>query len=130
MNEDEIHECLTALDGRSAQGEYEAIARLEASGINVPELLLRRYRTSRRWSDRALCLRLCTRYAKSDEPAFHLGILALDDRSKIVRQKACLLLAATQSKEAVGHLERLLSDPGCRENATSAIRAIEKAADS
>ena len=128
MNEDEIHECLTALDGRSAQGEYEAIARLEASGIDVPELLLRRYQTSRRWSDRALCLRLSSRYAKSEQPAFRLGILALDDRAKIVRQKACLLLAATQRKEAVEHLGKLLSDPSCREHALSAIHALEQTA--
>ena len=128
MNEEEIHQCLTALDGRSTEGEYEAIASLEASGINVPELLLKRYRTSRRWSDRALCLRLCSRYAKSDEPAFRLGILALDDRSKLVRQKACLLLAATQRKEALEHLGKLLSDQSCRKHAMSAIEAIERTA--
>lgn len=124
MNNERLHKYLTYLDGRSSANEYEAIAFLEASGIDVPGLLLKRYKISRRWSDRESCLRHSMKYAKTNEDAYQIGIMALRDRSKVVRNRACKLLSFAQKKAAIEYLEILLTDPASRDDALTAIEEL------
>ena len=124
MNDEEAYKHLAFQDGRTSTNHQEAIAALEALGMDVPGLLAKKYMISRRWSDRAICVSHCTEYSNSNEDAFQLGIMALQDKSKIVRQKACELLAVSQRSEAIEHLRKLLSDRALREHAQEAIDAL------
>ena len=126
MNNEKLHKYLAHLDGRSPGNEKIAIAKLKDQGVDIPELLAKRYEVSRRWSDRALCLSHCVEYAKTNEAAYQLGILALKDRSRTVRRTACTLLSIAQRKEAIEHLERLLSDDAIKADAEAVIGTLAK----
>lgn len=121
---EEVHEYLAYLDGRSSAGMHEGIEKLEASGVDIPGLMMKRYKISRRWADRASCVYHCMKYAKTHEDAYQLGIIALQDKSKSVRHRACILLSATQRKEAVEHLELLLSDETSADEALAAMDVL------
>lgn len=121
-----MHKYLVRLQGRSSNNRYEAIAGLEALGANVPGLLLKKYKVSRRWSDRATCVFHCIEYAKTSEDAYQLGIIALQDKSKTVRRRACMLLSAAQRHEAIEHLETLISNEASSNDARIAIETLQK----
>jgi hypothetical protein len=86
--------------------------------------MLKRYKFSRRWADRKSCVYHCIKYAKTHEDAYQVGIIALQDKSKTVCHQACLLLSAAQRKEAIEHLEELLSDEESRDDAVTAIDVL------
>jgi hypothetical protein len=126
VDDEQLHEYLACLEGRSQQGVQQALEKLEASGVDIPRLLTKRYSISRRWADRALCVSQCIRYAASNEDAYQLGIRALDDRSRSVRRIACSLLASARRFEAILQIETLLSDELTREDAKAAIFELEQ----
>jgi len=126
MDNEGVHEHLAYLDGRSSEDMHEAIATLEALGVDIPGLMMKKYRISRRWADRASCVYHCIKYARTHEDAYQVGITALQDKSRAVRHKACLLLSAAQKKEAIEHLEQLLSDKTSRNDAVAAIDVLSK----
>ncbi len=126
MNDEKIYEYLDYLDGRSSADHHKAIAKLEALGANIPSLLLKKYKISRRWSDRASCVYHCIEYAKTDKDAYQIGIIALHDKSRAVRRRACKLLSVAQKPEAIEHLEELLYDEASMNDAIAAINALIK----
>jgi hypothetical protein len=121
MDYEGVHEHLAYLDGRSSEDMHEAIAKLEELGVDIPGLMMKKYQISRRWADRASCVYHCIQYAVTHEEAYQVGIIALQDKSRAVRHKACMLLSAAQKKEAIEHLEKLLSDKTSRNDAVAAI---------
>ena len=124
MNNEGVHEYLAYLDGRSPAGIQEGIEKLEALGVDIPSLMMKRYKFSRRWADRTSCVYHCIKYAKTNEDAYQVGIIALKDKSKTVRHQACLLLSAAQKPEAIEYLEELLSDEASRDDALAAIDVL------
>jgi hypothetical protein len=124
VNNEGVHEYLAYLDGRSPAGMHEGIEKLEALGVDIPGLMMKRYKISRRWADRASCVYHCIKYAKKNEDAYQVGIIALRDKSKTVRHQACMLLTAAQKKDAIEHLEELLSDETSRDGAVAAIDVL------
>ena len=124
MNNEGVHEYLAYLDGRSPAGMQEGIEKLEALGVDIPSLMMKRYKFSRRWADRTSCVYHCIKYAKTNEDAYQVGIIALRDKSKTVRHQACMLLSAAQKKDAIEYLEELLSDEASRDDAVAAIDAL------
>ena len=124
MSNDGVHEYLAYLDGRSPAAMQEGIEKLEALGVDIPDLMMKRYKFSRRWADRASCVSHCIKYAKTNEDAYQVGIIALKDKSKTVRHQACMLLSAASKKEAIEHLEELLSDGASRDDAAAAIDVL------
>ena len=126
MDDEQLHKHLASLEGRSQKRVGLVLAHLEASGVDIPGLLTKRYAISRRWADRALCVSECIRYAKTNDDAWRLGIDALGDRSRSVRRIACSLLAKARRPEAIGHLEKLLSDEELESDAQAAIAELER----
>jgi hypothetical protein len=124
MGYEGVHEHLAYLDGRTSEDMRKAIAELEALGVDIPSLMMKKYKISRRWADRALCVHHCMKYAKTHEDAYQVGIIALLDKSRSVRRRACMLLSATQKKEAIEHLEGLLSDETSRDDVVAAIDVL------
>lgn len=68
-----------------------------------------------------------TAHARLSNDAFELGRLALSDRSKLVRNRACGLLAYSLRPEAVTFLKDMMDDADTtvRQSATAAIVAIK-----
>jgi len=126
VDDENVHKYLARLEGRPSKNPYEAIAGLEALGADVPGLLLKKYKVSRRWSDRATCVFHCIEYAKTNEDAYQLGIIALQDKSKTVRRRACKLLSAAQRQEAIEHLQALITNEASNNDARIAIEALQK----
>ena len=125
MHRSEIEQHLSKLDGRGSDSEFAAVEALAKLGETFPELLLDKYRSARKWGDRASCVYHATKYAKFNEAAYKIGVKALRDRSKVVRYRACLLLAVAQRTEAIRFLEPLLFDSNIGSDAKAAIDAIK-----
>jgi HEAT repeat protein len=116
---------LNKLDGRGSDDEYGAVKVLSTLGDKFPELLLKKYRISKKWGERASCVYHSIKYAKKNNDSFQLGIEATQDKSKNVRYRACMLLAVVQKEEAITKLELLLKDIGSADDAAAAIDAIK-----
>jgi hypothetical protein len=88
--------------------------------------MLDEYRRIRRWQERASHVVRAIRAARTSEEAFQLGVLALGDRSNVVRYWACGLLAYSLREDALPHLQPLLQHKDQRtvEDARAAIDAI------
>lgn len=125
MNQEDIEKDLKSLDGRGSDEEYEAVRRLKDLGLEFPNLLLTKYRNSKRWGERASCVYHAAKYALASPEAFELAIEALRDKSQKVRYQACLLLSIAQKPEALQSLQELLKEPSSAEDAKAAIDAIQ-----
>jgi hypothetical protein len=96
---------LDCLDGRGSDDEFRAIQSLhQLAGSRLPELLLARYRSSQLAGPRSSCVYHATKFARSSDDAVQLGLEALQDRSKVVRYRACGLLAFSQRRSLVDGL--------------------------
>jgi hypothetical protein len=115
---------LDRLDGSGSDAEWAAVLALRELD-NLPQLLLAKYSSSRRWSQRASCVYHAARYARENRSAFDLGIAALRDRSEAVRYRATMLLAYAQNAEALAPLKQLAKSGASVEDAMAAIDAIE-----
>ncbi len=128
MSDEVIDDLLDKLDSSSSDQRHKAIRELRELGVSLPSLLLAKYRSAKKWQTRCSCVYHAIRYARDDEIAVQLGIEALSDKSKVVRYRACMLLACSLNKDtlpAIKELELLVSDSETQANARAAIDAIE-----
>jgi hypothetical protein len=125
MNSKEAEDLLTCLDGSGSDKEYEAIKKLKLLGDELPRLLLEKYQSSRKWQVRSSCVYHSIRLARGNENAFSIGIEALRDKSKVVRYRACMLLAYSLNISALPMLEDLKLNTADRETKADAIAAID-----
>lgn len=119
---------LGRLDGSGSDDEWAAVAELrEGIGEALPTHLFERYKLARRAPQRASCVYHSTRYARDSKEAVQLGIMAIRDRSKIVRYRACALLAYSLSADALPLLRVALAEAEgeTRDDLLAAIDAIE-----
>lgn len=104
----EIESLLDRLDGSGSDNEWEAVEILRKGlGETLPTLLLNRFSVSSKWSQRASLVYHAIKYARQSEDAVKLGLLAVEDRSKIVRYRGCMLLACSLRKDIVSTLRHL-----------------------
>lgn len=119
---------LNKLDGSGSDAEYRAIDELKKLGNQLPSLLFEKYSKSRKWEERASCIYHSIRYAREVDDALKLGIVALNDKSKVVRYRACMLLAYSLKQEALPALEKAKASIDNEEklkDINAAIDAIE-----
>lgn len=102
----EISILLNLLDGSGSDAEYKAIVELKKLGNKLPSLLSEKYKQSKKWGQRASCLYHSIRYARDVDDAVKLGVVALRDKSKVVRYRACMLLAYSLKQEVIPALEQ------------------------
>lgn len=124
----EISMLLNQLDGSGSDAEYTAVAELKKLGDALPLLLLERYQLSKKWNQRASYLYHSIRYARDVNEAVKLGIIALGDKSKVVRYRACMLLAYSLKYEALPALEQakaITDNEETLKDINAAIDAIE-----
>ncbi|MCP4935791.1 MAG: hypothetical protein GY927_16685, partial [bacterium] len=77
VQQSEIEKKLSLLDGRGSGAEYDAIESLNELGDRLPELLLEKYRHSKKWGERISCVYHAIKYAKANKAAYQLGIEAI-----------------------------------------------------
>ena len=124
----DISTLLDSLDGSGSETEWSAACRLrEVLGNNLPRYLLARYRSQKHWGPRTAYLYHALRYARLSDDAVNLGMLAVGDRSKVVRSRACMLLAYSLRTDLLPFLEAELDkakDEETRNDITAAMDAI------
>lgn len=123
-----IENLLSRLDGSGSDDEFDAIKELrKLLGNQLPSVLLKKYESAKKWQTRASCVYHSIRYARDTEDAVKLGIKALLDKSKIVRYRACMLLAWSLNEEALPVLKELVptADEETSKDIRAAIDAIE-----
>ena len=94
---------------------------------NFGKLLFEEYLKSRSWRIRAVCVYHCIGRPRTDDHSYRIGLEGIKDKSRVVRYRACMLLAVAQRDEALPHLRKLLlhSDEASVADARAAIDAIE-----
>ena len=128
LHNSEIQSLIAALDTRSSSDEEAAWEMLKPLGSEVVAHLAAFYPKAKTWQGRASLIYHSTRYARESEPAFQLGLSALQDKSTVVRYRACGLCAYSLRREALPALKSLLShkDSKTVADAAAAIEAIER----
>lgn len=102
---------------------------IKQMSVDIPFNLHYFYPTFKKWQGRAFLLNKGIHYVRRErEDAYQLGIVALNDKSSIVRYCAIELIAYAQRKEAIPFLEKLLthSDRSTQEHTKRAIHALKK----
>ena len=123
-----INALIDCLNGRDTQQRMDANGRLhELLGDRLPRYLLLRYHTQKHWQSRHDYVYQAQIYARRSEDAIALGKLAVSDRSKEVRFRACALLAYSSRRDLLPFLQEKLEkakDPETREDIIAAMDAI------
>lgn len=125
MDNDKIWKLLSKLDGSGNNNEYAALDELHTLGDRLPSLLHEKYKSSRKWSERASCVYHAIGYSRNNEDAVLLGIDALKDKSKVVRYRACMLLAYSLDKQAIHPLQRVITTSTNKETVADAGAALD-----
>lgn len=125
MTEERARELARLVASASAESEaaWQELKILEA---DVVPILAAVFAETRAWQGRVALVFHCIRFARSSGAAFELGLRGLQDKSYMVRYRACGLLAYSLRQDALPHLEPLLThrDERTIEDATAAIAAI------
>ena len=127
MEPDRLERLLQGLTGKDDWPELNRTNELKELGDKLPNHLLCQYRRSPKAENRCACVFYAIPYAKRIEAAYTLGLEALTDRSRIVRYRACMLVAFALRREALPTLRELLNHQDLKtvEDARAAIYAIE-----
>ena len=107
----------------AAEAAWELLREL---GPAVVPYLAEAYPAAKRWQGRTALVFHAIRFARESDAAFALGLRALEDRSYMVRYRACMVLAYALRTDATPALEALLqhADARTREDAARALDAI------
>lgn len=126
MTPEDVRAIVQDLDTTSVSAEEEAWLKLKPLGSAVVPYLAEFYTRCGKWQGRASLLFHSIRFARDSEAAFQLGVEALQDKSAVVRYRACSLLAYSLRVDALQHLDPLLrhSDAKTSADAKAAIQAI------
>ena len=124
--DEQIAKAVARLDVTGAEDQDAAWVQLRPLGFAIVPYLSAAYPEFRTWQGRAALVYYATRYARVSEPAVDLGLTALNDRSYMVRYRACGLLAYSLEKRALERLGKALEDDRelVAQSAQAAINAI------
>jgi len=115
------------IDTRDSFALEAAWAQLRPLGYAVVAHLLAAYARFRTWQGRTALVYYAARYARLSDDAVPLGLLALADKSYMVRYRACGLLAYALQEENLPALRRVEQQdlkPLIRQSAQAACNAI------
>ena len=120
-----IRELVTVVAARTAESDA-AWERLRGLGAEAVPYLAEAFDGARRWQARAALLYYVIPYARVSEEAFQLGLRALQDRSSMVRYRACMVLAYSLRSDALPALEEACDHPDAHTaaDARAALDAI------
>lgn len=111
MQVEGIRALVARLDSKSEPDREQAWSELRSLGADIVPHLRAGYPGFSHGEGRVALVYHALRYARVSEDAFQLGLAGLSDRSKLVRYRACALLAYSLRKDAIAPLRRLRDDP-------------------
>lgn len=122
----EIMSAVTRLDSKNSADIEHGWLALREHDIDLMPYFRRAYSRFKTSSGRRSLVFYATRHARISEDAFQLGLAALKDRSWMVRDRACGLLAYSLRKDALVLLDDAMIDarPEVRAAAQAASKAI------
>ncbi|MEL6371629.1 MAG: hypothetical protein AAFR03_13025 [Pseudomonadota bacterium] len=94
------------LDGSGSKKERDFIRWMMRENADVAKELKSFFQAANSWKARSACVYYAMPFARESNDAFELGIIAVSDKSKIVRERACQLLAYSLRTDALPVLER------------------------
>src|SRR6516225_7203222 len=127
MDDDQIRTLVARFDTTDDSVRNEAWQQLRGLGERVvpffEEFIVRAKKLAARRDSAFHCIK----YARTSEAAFRVGLLAIGDKSTIVRYRGCCVLAYSLRKAALPALTALLghSDAKTVEDAKAAIDSIQ-----
>ena len=126
MTHEEIMALVMELDNAKGGASDETWQKLQTVGADIAAYYLEAYPRFKKWQGRVELVCGVTKYSRTKDEAFRLGVLALADKAAIVRYRACGVLAYSLRRDAIPFLETLLSHPtkDTAEHAAAAIDAI------
>jgi hypothetical protein len=124
---DTIGRAVGGLDSKSGLEIENAWISLRTHGSALMPYFKQAYPRFKTSAGRAALVFYATQYARISDDAFELGHAALKDRSKIVRNRACGLLAYSLRAQAITSLLGVMGDADAevRQSAKAAITAIK-----
>jgi hypothetical protein len=113
-----------ATGGPEADTAWDALRPL---GATVVPYLAEAYPRAKGWRARTALLFHVIPHARASDAAFQLGLRALEDKSYMVRYRACMVLAYALNPAAIPALEQASAHPDSRtaEDARAALDAIQ-----
>jgi HEAT repeat protein len=128
MTDQRIQKLIAQFGSTKSLERETAWSELKPLGAEVVRHLANAYPEMKKAQARISCVFYSTKYARTSESAFQLGIAALSDRATLVRYRACGLLAYSLRQDAISHLKTLLKhdDSETAADARAAIDAIER----
>jgi hypothetical protein len=116
------------IDGRGTTEGFDAVRKLRVLlADQFPAEMLQRFKTARKLGQRAAYLYHCFGVAKTSADAKQMALLGLRDKSKIVRRRACQLLAYAQDSSLLPEMIKARESipPESRADLEAAIDAVE-----
>lgn len=104
MESAKIREMVSCYEHKSSYGTEPFFDEIKSLGESVLPYFIEAYPNSKRWQQRASYLYRAVSYANTSNNAVKLALLALSDKSKEVRYRACMLLACSQNKDVLPEL--------------------------
>ena len=124
-----LDEVIKALDCRTeSEVGYNQILLHEKYDLNIlVPFYVDAFPKIKSWIGRNYILYWVCRYARINPAVVNLGRFAINDRSKLVRYRACQILSYALDKESIPMLEALLTHKNeeTRKDAAAAIDAIK-----
>lgn len=126
MGETQIRTLVRQMDTADAAVLQTVWEQLRPLGETVVPYFLELYPQTKKMQGRRDMVYHTIRFARTSEAAFQLGIAALNDRSGVVRYRACSVLAYSLRRDAVPLLDPLLThkDQKTVADAQAALDAI------
>jgi len=128
MNSEAESQLLRRVDGSGKAGERDAVAELKRRyGSELPRLLLEHYKTAKSYKIRAACVYYCLDFSRVSNAAIELAKIAIADKSRVVRYRACMLLACSLRSDILPTLRQMIpsTERETRDDLIAAIDAIE-----
>lgn len=127
MEEDEIRNLVALFNTQDNAVSTAIWQKLKGSGERVLPHFHELFRVAGRFEVRRNIAFYSTRFARTSDIAFRIGLMAIEDRSSIVRYRGCGILAYSLRSDALPFLKQKLthSDDKTVADIKAAIDAIE-----
>jgi hypothetical protein len=126
MEKKQIQDLVSRLDTANEREQEQAWEQLRPLGKEVLPFFLEIFPGMKKWQGRGALLYHATKFARDSEVSLALALMALNDRSRIVRYRALGLLAYSLKSDVIPYIEPLLNhqDRNTAEDARAAIDSI------
>jgi HEAT repeat protein len=127
MQDQEIRDLVASMDTKDNAARENIWLKLRDLGNQIAPFFEEFFPQAKKLEARRDMAFHCIRFARESESAYRIGLLAITDKSTIVRYRGCCILAYSLRRDALPALQSLLNhtDSKTVEDARAAIDAIK-----